>query len=62
VKRLSGSHKKHGYAALEDILERFEVEQTGKFPHHTVKLPKPVTDEDVSAFNKFFFRWYYDEK
>ena len=53
--RVSGSDKAHRSTTKKKVEEVFNVEQTGKDPrHHTVILPKPVTEETADQFNKVF--------
>jgi hypothetical protein len=54
-KRVSGSDKMHKSALKSEVEKVFEVKQTGRDPkHHTVILPKPVTQEVAGKFNKVF--------
>jgi hypothetical protein len=53
--RVSGSDKAHRSAPKSLVEEVFDVQQTGKDPlHHTVVLPKPVTENIADEFNKKF--------
>ena len=55
TKKLKSSDKKHKTAKRSDAEGEFEVTQTGgNKDHHTVHLPKPVTQEVVDKFNKTF--------
>jgi hypothetical protein len=55
VERVSGSDKVHRSAVRAEVEKFFTVEQTGRNPqHHTVHLPKPVTDEAARIFNMLF--------
>jgi RHS repeat-associated protein len=55
VDRVSGSDKKHRSAPRSEVEKHFKVEQTGKNPaHHTVHLPKPVTQDVADKFNQVF--------
>ncbi|MCP3996960.1 MAG: hypothetical protein GY722_18140 [bacterium] len=57
VRRLSGSDKAHRSALKSDVERRFVVEQTGRNPsHHTVHLPKPVTETIAEFFSSVFKR------
>jgi hypothetical protein len=55
VDKIKGSDKAHK-SALKSVVEKaFEVKQTGNRPeHHTVLLPKPVTDDVAKKFNMIF--------
>ena len=53
--RISGSDRRHRSAKLKDVCSVFPVKQTGRNPrHHTVLLPKPVTEGVADAFNDLF--------
>jgi RHS repeat-associated protein len=53
--RISGSDRAHRSALKSEVEKVFEVIQTGRDPlHHTVVLPKPVTEKVAEAFNKLF--------
>ena len=53
--KLKSSDKKHKVASRSDVEEKFTVEQTGgNKKHHTVHLPKPVTEKVAEIFNKLF--------
>ncbi len=55
VNRVSGSDKAHRSAPMGEVEKHFKVEQTGRNPnHHTVHLPKPVTQDVADKFNKVF--------
>jgi RHS repeat-associated protein len=55
VDRVSGSDKAHRSAPMGEVQKHFVVEQTGRNKkHHTVHLPKPVTEEVANKFNKIF--------
>lgn len=55
--RISGTDKEHRSAPVCEVKECFDVKQTGKDPrHHTVVLPKPVTQEIADLFNALFTR------
>lgn len=44
-------------ASKSDVEKHFPVQQTGNAPnHHTVVLPKPVTQQIADLFNKLFGR------
>jgi RHS repeat-associated protein len=44
----------HRVATKAEAKAQFNVTQTGREPHHTVELPKPVTDEVAKRFNEVF--------
>ncbi len=53
--KLSNSDSAHRCALKCDVEQSFEVKQTGNDPrHHTVVLPKPVTESAAEKFNKTF--------
>jgi hypothetical protein len=55
VDRVKGSDKLHKSANTSDVEKVFEVKQTGNKPkHHTVILPKPVTQQVADKFNELF--------
>jgi RHS repeat-associated protein len=55
VKRVSGTDKANRSAPMEEVKKEFVVEQTGKNKnHHTVHLPKPVTQKVADKFNRVF--------
>ena len=55
VDKVVGSDKRHRSAPRADVEAVFKVEQTGgKAHHHTVHLPKPVTEAVAEAFNRLF--------
>jgi RHS repeat-associated protein len=55
VNRVSGTDKAHRSAPTTQVEKHFKVEQTGNNPkHHTVHLPKPVTQQTADKFNKVF--------
>ena len=52
---ISGTDNFHRSAPKLEVEKSFEVSQTGKDPrHHTVSLPKPVTQEAADRFNSVF--------
>jgi RHS repeat-associated protein len=55
VDKVAGSDKVHKSAEQSEVEKVFTVEQTGsKKSHHTVILPKPVTQEIADLFNSLF--------
>ncbi|MDO6464458.1 polymorphic toxin-type HINT domain-containing protein [Pseudoalteromonas carrageenovora] len=53
--RVSGSDKQHRSASTDSVESEFNVTQTGgNKKHHTVELPKPVTEEVAKKFNETF--------
>lgn len=55
VDQVKGSDKAHKNAKLSEVEQAFKVEQTGnKAAHHTVHLPKPVTQSVANLFNSIF--------
>jgi hypothetical protein len=53
--RISGSDKAHRYAPKSEVEKAFNVMQTGANPrHHTVILPKPLTQDATDLFNTVF--------
>ena len=55
VDRISGTDKLHKSAPKSEVEKVFDVKQTGNNPsHHTVILPKPVTQETADKFNALF--------
>ncbi|MBK6919150.1 MAG: hypothetical protein IPH07_17280 [Deltaproteobacteria bacterium] len=54
-KKAEGPGSPHRSSPRSEVEEHFKVEQTGEDPrHHTVHLPKPVTDEVAALFNRLF--------
>jgi hypothetical protein len=55
-RRFPGREAEAGPGATQNEIEKtFEVRQTGNDPaHHTVILPKPVTDAVAQAINRLF--------
>ena len=55
VKKIAGSDKLNRVVPKTEVEKVFPAPQTGKDPfHHTVVLPKPITQEVVDLFNKVF--------
>jgi len=55
VDQVKGNDKAHKNAKVSEVEQAFKVEQTGnKAAHHTVHLPKPVTQSVADLFNSIF--------